>query len=399
MIALSSHAARVLAGSLLCLSLVACGGGGGDTTPSASVAQAASADQSTSATSASAPVATPAVAAPTLSAEELRQQALLTTLYGHNTATVTYAPVWGYVPADSTYLWDWIAYMPMLLDGPDVSLYQIKYAYNDLPQNVVKLSKPGNTKLLVYNQGHGPATWWPDWAANFLREALNSGYDVLIPSLPLFGLNTPLEDRTYHIKTRGVDAWAAVSPDILWDKQHSLYEYIDDPDHYLHYFVDGALLTTRSSDIRSADGSLTFMRKADGMDGYTEVDYVGLSGGGTAGLVACATQHFDHCVLVAGFLPDYLRVQSAQDFGDIEQFSRSFYSLFSSQELMAMARRQSGTLTLIYNRYDSCCFADPGASQFKADFPDYDIRITELDYHGFLPEDILSALQAPVTAP
>src|SRR5690606_29577775 len=151
------------------------------------------------------------------------------------------------------------------------------------------------------------------------------------------------------------------------------YEYIDDPDHYMHYFIDGAILPIREVDTE-----------------YESVSYMGLSGGGTTGLVACAVFCFDHCILVAGFLPDEIAISDRANVGDIEQFSRSFYHIFRIEQLMHAARDRSRLLTLYYNRFDPCCFSDPQVTQFRNRYPDYNIILTDLQVHGYDNDHILA---------
>lgn len=262
--------------------------------------------------------------------------------------------------------------------GAETTLFEIRYAYTNLPQLTVLLSKPGNRRLVVYNHGHGgfPAAS-ETFVHQFLLLLLGNGYDVLYASMPLVGANTPDPGGSYWIKTRGTSEPATVALDVLAMLGHEIYEYIDDPDHYMHYFIDGTLLPLQVIG-----------------DGYDAVSYVGLSGGGATGLVACSVRRFEKCILIASFLPDYLRVSSAADVGDIEQFTRSFYQSFNVQDLMQLARRNSDWLAMYLNRNDPCCFADPGASEFQRRFPDYDIVLTDLDIHGFDAVEIFNALVA-----
>lgn len=289
-------------------------------------------------------------------------------VYGNDTAVLLKwsrgnAPV-EYLPAFSA-----VPYLSATL-----TLFEIRYRYTNLPQLTLKLSRPGNDKAAVYNHGHGGLpTAKETFAHDLLRGLLDTGHDVFITSMPLTGLNTPSSQGKYWIVPRGTNAKVALGPEFLNLLSHEVYEYIDDPDHYIHYFIDGALLPLRNEDYRS-------------------VSFIGLSGGGGSGLVACAIHQFDNCLLVAGFLPDYLRVANGAHAGDIEQFSRSLYHHFNVEKLMTLAQARSRNLMMYYNKNDTCCFFDPEASRFKNDFPEFKIVITDLDIHGFDANRLLGTI-------
>lgn len=262
--------------------------------------------------------------------------------------------------------------------GVATTLFEIRYSYTNLPQMTLLLSKPGNRRLTIYNHGHGGfATESETFVHQLLSLLLENRSDVLYASMPLVGANIPDPESSYWIKTRGGSQVATVSPSALATLHHGIYEYIDDPDHYMHYFIDGALLPLQVIE-----------------DGYDSVSYVGLSGGAATGLVACSLHRFAKCILIAGFLPEPLRLSSAADVGDIEQFTRSFYERFDVQELMQLARMNSGLLVMYLNRSDPCCFADPGASTFQREFSEYNIVLTDPIIHGFDAIDIFNTLAA-----
>jgi len=304
---------------------------------------------------------------PTTNAEQLQQF-----LYGHNTASVQR---WSEPDAEREHQTLLTHFADL---GVETTLFETRYAYTNLPQLTLLLSKPGNRRLVVYNHGHGGfPTASETFAGQLLSLLLDNGYDVLFASMPLVGANALDPGGSYWIKTRGASGPATVAQDVLAMLGHGIYEYIDDPDHYMHYFIDGALLP-----LQAIEG------------GYDAVSYVGLSDGGGTGLVACSVHRFEKCILVAGFLPDYLRVASTADVGDIEQFTRSFYQRFDVLDLMQLAKQNSGLLVMYLNRKDPCCFADPQASEFQRQFPDYNIVVTDLDIHGFDAVEIFNVLSA-----
>ena len=152
----------------------------------------------------------------------------------------------------------------------------------------------------------------------------------------------------------------------------------------MHFFIDPAVIFPSLVDKYSAY-QIIDKSKVNGLPAkrYEEVSYVGLSGGATTGLSACAVFAFKKCILVAGFLPFYLRVQNINSWGDAEQITKSLYSIFPYEKIMEMAALMSKSVVYIYNRSDPCCFADPEASRFRNDFPRYDIRVVDNNNHSF----------------
>lgn len=363
------------------LLLGACGGGGGDSEPLSSDGREVT------------------TAAEALSPQKSRHT-LTDFLYARSTAQVRYWASWSEVPAQYAYLQERMGGLPTREAGVTTGLFSITYASNNLPQLSLHIRRVGNSRLLVYNHGHGGVPSESEtFASEFLSQALANGYDLLVTSLPLVGLNAipAAPEEPLFITTR--DRVGPVSIDVTllteFSSQHAVYEVIDDRDHYMHFFIDGAVIPAGLAAPSAAAGELA--KRAQQLLPYTgpqyaQVDYVGLSGGATSGLLACAVHVFDNCILVAGVMPDYLRVSGYSNFGDAEQQSRSFYERFTVPDLLAISAGGTRKLTLVYNRRDTCCFADPAASRFQADFPGYDIRITELAFHGYLVNDLLAML-------
>lgn len=280
--------------------------------------------------------------------------------------------------------------------GYNVNLIRVSYLNNNFPQYAIHIANSTNTKLLVYNHGHGglPGVG-EDFARQFIRGLLDQGYDVLLTSMPLVGLNAINTSTRYWAKVYGnVNSVyfdnALITP---WVHFHAVYEIIDDKDHYLHFFIDPALmfssLVDKSSSLKIID---TLNVRGLPTKKYDETSYVGLSGGGNTGLTACAIFSFKKCILVAGFLPKYLRVSNISSWGDAEQISRSLYSIFPYEKIMELAAISSKSMVYIYNRLDPCCFADPEATRFRDHFPTYDIRLVDNSYHGFDSNYIITEL-------
>ena len=282
-----------------------------------------------------------------------------------------------------------------------VSVFKLTYANTNFPEYAVLFRRNGNTKLLVYNCGHtGIPTSTETFETVFMNEAVAAGFDLLYTSMPLLGINSPDPSDNYWMIAAGNKNKVPVDNRILsisisWPLTHSVFEMLDDPNHYMHFFIDGMILPSAFNNADKFQIGPRFFKLTDGFPNfaYQKTVYVGISGGGATGLSACAIYPFDECVLIAGFLPDYLRVQNVNDLGDAEQVTASLYLRFPYEDIIDVAEFVSKKIVYVYNANDSCCFSDPQASQFKADFPELDIRITPLNYHGYIPEDILALIQ------
>jgi hypothetical protein len=290
-------------------------------------------------------------------------------------------------------------------EGARLDLVEISYPNVSLPQFSVHATSQHHQRLLVYNHGHGGLPTPEDfWAQELLRRAFASGFDLLITSMPAVGLNRLDPTREYWAVTWGSNRPVAVDQRILntWPWTHQFYEIINDQDSYLHFFIDQMVVLAQQTDARAnaARPTRRLVASAQGFPErkYVEIVYLGLSGGGATGLTACAVFSFDKCILVAGFLPEYLRVQSISAWGDSEQTSRSFYSVYPYDALIGLAEVTSRRVIYFYNRFDSCCYGDPLASTFKRDYPHLDIRLTDLPYHGFEADEVLRELAAPPMA-
>jgi hypothetical protein len=283
-----------------------------------------------------------------------------------------------------------------------VSVIKISYTNTNFPQYAVLFRKPRNTKLLVYNHGHdGIPSSSAMFAIDFLNKSIAEGFDVLFTSMPLVGINRPDPPEDYWVITPGNRNKASVDNKILsvkisWPLTHSIFEMIDDPDHYMHFFIDEMILPSvfqNNSDIYKKGKA--FFGEVVGFPDieYQRTVYVGLSGGGHTSLSACAIYSYDECILIAGFLPAYLKVQNVNTLGDAEQVTSSLYLRFPYEEIIDVAESVSRKMVYVYNSGDDCCFSDPQASQFKADFPRLDIRITPLTFHGFIANDIIDLIK------
>ena len=331
--------------------------------------------------------------------EPTEQQQLVAALYAGSDAKISWWPNPREAPVPIQVSAQHANHVLVALPQTDVSAFSISYASNDLPQIALWIRRSGNQELLVYNHGHGGFPQPGDeWAIRFLRLASESGSDILLTSMPLTGLNAPTAGIEYHVVTTDSLTPTPVDGEILttFPEMHTLYEIIDDPVAYLHYFIDSAVLPvallTQSSSIQIAVPPPLTATAAPPAPGYLSVSYVGLSGGATSGLIACAVLLLRRCVLIAGVMPTDLRAKYLMNFGDAEQISRHFYQRFTVRRLLTIAEASTDELVLLYNQKDTCCFSDPSGSEFQQRYPDYDIRVLPLDYHGYEPETVLGIL-------
>lgn len=242
-------------------------------------------------------------------------------------------------------------------------------------------------KLLVYNHGHGglPAAD-DDYAFDLLRTLLHDGTDVLLTSMPFVGLNRSA-DRAAVLTYDGPSQL-----DLQHFSEHKLFEVLDPGrSSYLRFFVDSAVLPLAQIAPR-----------------YHEINYLGLSGGATTGLAACALLQrvLSNCMLVAGVMPLDIRLRFPdKSFGDAEQFSASVNARAPVRRLIDELARSQVQLHLIYNDRDPCCFDGPAAQALKNSLSAGRVEVTirDSDRHAYDPEAILKILSPgtgrPAVAP
>ena len=317
-------------------------------------------------------------------------------LYAHSTAQTRIWSSTEPLPAALRNVADRAGYLLGAIKPVEWQIWATSYKYTNLPQASILLHTPGNKKLLVYNHGHSGLPGEADvYVFEFLKKAhASGGYDVLVTSMPLVGLNTPAFNQRYWAVTRSSPTQAEIHSSVLSDfsSMHALYEVIGDPDHYLHYFLDSGVMVADALAAAGASGYSKIENKALIRALYDKIDYVGLSGGATTGLIGCVIYKFDHCILIAGVMPDHLRLPFFGNFGDAEQHTRSFYEEFPLVSLMREATLVSRKLVLMFNSSDNCCFGNPAASMFREQYPEFDIRVRQLNFHGYEPRAVILAL-------
>jgi hypothetical protein len=81
------------------------------------------------------------------------------------------------------------------------------------------------------------------FALEFPKRAMDAGFDLLITLMPMTGINRTDPTEKYWARVYGYPDDVEIDPRLLEPPAffHSIYEVIDDPDHYMHYFVDRSL--------------------------------------------------------------------------------------------------------------------------------------------------------------
>lgn len=203
-------------------------------------------------------------------------------------------------------------------------------------------------KLLIYNHGHGGLPSTDDkWALELFNNLLAKGWDVLIVSMPLVGL----DKLSNPVDVKTAEGIAIYDPKIeLFGGVHAIFELMDvGNSHFMRFFIDNVVINAIELQPR-----------------YAEISYLGLSGGATTGLYACALLQdaLSNCILVTGVMPANLR-NSPKNFGDAEQISSSFHLRNPVMKVVSELSLSNTRLSLFYNSHDGCCFDGDSAIQFK----------------------------------
>lgn len=278
-------------------------------------------------------------------------------------------------------------------DGVSVSIISIEYTNTNLPNYSLYIRKPGNNDLLVYNHGHGGLPYPNDlWAIDLLKNEMQH-QDLLITCMPMVGFNRidlrPNWNTGYYwFIPEGSNTKAQV-----FIRTHDFFKYMGDPVGGIHYFLDASMLPSMLTTDPNRPSPSNYFGSVDGggYKNYNKVSISGISGGGWTSLLATPAYPFQRLVSVAGFLPKSIKASGC---GDYEQCVPDFFDKYSYEKILDMINKSTTSATYVYNRYDSCCFYDPWASQFKDKFKNLDIVITELNLHSFVPEFISSLLTA-----
>lgn len=238
--------------------------------------------------------------------------------------------------------------------------------------------------LLVYNHGHGglPAET-ENFAYTLIADALETGNDVLLVSMPFIGV-----DKQYQsIMVKSWEGETNYDPKDLeatpaaW---HGVFEMFDTgKSHYMRFFMDSAVL------------NILNMKKQ-----YKKINFVGLSGGATTGLYTCNVLKdiLDNCILVAGVMPLKYRFIKI-NFGDAEQVSSSFFRKSKVVDLIREISQSKTKLQLVYNNKDACCYTEETANLFKKELEANKINnigfiVRNSTAHDYDPAFILNSINS-----
>jgi len=121
----------------------------------------------------------------------------------------------------------------------------ITYPNTNFPQHAIHIRSGESSKLIVYNHGHGGLPSKNEqFAIDFINNAIQQNFDVLITSMPLVGLNVPEPSKNYWAKFFGNKEQQTIDQSVIVSALHSIYQPIADPDNYFHFFIDPIVLIT-----------------------------------------------------------------------------------------------------------------------------------------------------------
>lgn len=203
-----------------------------------------------------------------------------------------------------------------------------------------------NGKLMIFHQGHSQS-YAADGGIETVGFFLQRGWDVAAMCMPLYGECTgpyASHGEMYNARFEGYS--------------------------YLKFFLQPvAEVVNYGKDVLGA----------------SEIDMIGISGGGWTTTVAAALDpRIRVSIPVAGSLPVYLR-SDPRDLGDAEQYGYEFYQIVGYPDLYVLGaigpdRRQLQVL----NRYDTCCFAGTLYQDYEADVASTVAAIAPGEFSVFL---------------
>lgn len=186
-----------------------------------------------------------------------------------------------------------------------------------------------NGKLMIFQQGHSES-YAADGGIETVGFFLQRGWDVAAMCMPLYG------ECTGPYASHG-----------------EMYNASFDGYSYLKVFLQPvAEVVNYGQDVLGA----------------SEIDMIGISGGGWTTTVAAALDsRIRVSIPVAGSLPIYLR-SDPRDLGDAEQYGYEFYQIVGYPDLYVLGAIGPGRRQLqVLNRYDTCCFAGTLYQDYEAD--------------------------------
>lgn len=240
---------------------------------------------------------------------------------------------------NSTWYGDIYQYNPLYTDEGNLSRidrYTIRMDNNFTSEVFHFHPRYGNNKLFIYHAGHGSGFINEDIYVNnsairpglVIPELIKRGYSVLAFNMPLNGNTIPVVDL----------------PEIgqvTMSNHDIMFQFLDRP---YRYFFDPIAVCLNYIELHFE---------------YTEINMMGLSGGGwTTTLYSALDTRILKSYPIAGSVPLYLR-PGYEGLGDAEQgYDYSgLYGIANYHELYVMGSSGTGReQTQILNRYDNCCF-------------------------------------------
>ncbi len=242
-----------------------------------------------------------------------------------------------------------------------------------------------STRLVIYLQGHGGSPYEHDYALNILSQVTKRGDSMLLMSMTGLGLNQG--PASFSSTLFGKDITRKLPKERA--AQHQFYAEFRDstqPD-----LIDIAIMIS---------GNYHLVKEIS--ESYTDIDIVGVSGGGWYSVfLAALLPEIDNTYSYAGSLPMVYRVIKSNK-GDFEQYDSLFwqdYDYYHLYFLSVMDKNNDATrkLHLVYHSKDECCMRDPYASEFKNMMTDFiskrlDVTVLNQRAHKINEYHLLSQL-------
>ncbi|MEN8192375.1 MAG: glycosyl hydrolase family 28 protein, partial [Bacteroidota bacterium] len=210
------------------------------------------------------------------------------------------------------------------------------------------IPKNKKNKVILYHQGHRG-----DFinGKSVIKEFLDNGYSVVAFSMPLLGMNS---QPRVNIPKYG----------LLKLEKHDHLKFLKPTSgHSVKYFIEPIITT------------INYLEREFN---YSEIEMVGLSGGGwTTTLVSAIDSRIRKNFPVAGSYPVYLRSESDRDWGDWEQTIPDLLQTVNYLELYILGAYGNGRKQVqVINKNDACCFA---GTKWKTYYSEVVNRVKELN--------------------
>lgn len=214
-----------------------------------------------------------------------------------------------------------------------------------------------NNKLIIYHEGHHG-----DFIneKNTIRFFVEKGYCMLGISMPLLGMNS---QPTVEFSEFGK----------IKLQFHNQLHLLDTTNfHPLKYYFEPVAVS---------------LNYADSQFKFSHHYMIGLSGGGWTTVVYPAIdERISHGYSVAGANPIFLRLDNT-DYFDYEHTVPEFYRIANYEELYVMSSYGKGRkLVQIFNKYDTCCFANDFYKIYENDIKNKLSDLGEGQFENYLDD-------------